>query len=1171
MPCSALTLNRIIIYELSFECMDAYVQITFPMKAITRWLPLAIMSLLLIPSGFAQETTAGIQGVVKDASGAAVPRANLEVSSPNLIGTRKTASDGEGNYHFTSLPSGQYALTVSATGFRTAKVADIALEAGRLPNVDVKLEVGSVSETVEVSDAAANVDVTQSKVAVTVTREVLDGIPTGRSFQSVIPFAPGARQEPMQGARGDRNNGFQIDGASDSENVYLVGGVNTTNIQNGGVGRSFQMEFIQEVQVKSSSFEAEYGGALGGVINAIPKRGSNNWHGSLLGYLQTNALNANDPCASGLTSGSANSVSFAGQFSLVCGQRLDPKTSLSSALRLDGTPQYYVPKKDHRTIVEPGYSIGGPVLKDRLWIFSSYVPAIDTLRRTTTFTGNNAGPRTLTQSSISHNAFNRLDYRLSDKINLYGSWNYGYYRSTGQIGVPDSTTGQTNTGASTDPNTFRADAGNVNPNALWSFGGDWTPTAKLTVSARYGYFFNNNEQRGTPVGTRDVYQAAVNAASRDIAGNPFPASAFNTSGFANIPSNLATNFDAYKRRGINVDASYFVGKFMGSHTFKGGYFWQRQENQVLTSFQGGVVDLFWGQSYTPATSATACDSVIAANRTTYGAAGALCQGQYGFFEVGSQTVTNTGGTQQYAKAVYLQDAWNVGHGLTINAGVRFDEERQPPYDANRFPTIEFGWGSKIAPRISAAYDLLHNGKVKIYGSYGQFFDIMKMGLARGSFGSDYWHQCVYALDTTNFSSFTPTAQIGGGCPATGPAPGINARFIENLDLRATKTDPRDPAVDPNIKPMKQHEFVAGAEWAVTPQYTVAARYARKRLDRTIEDMSITDNLGFYIGNPGSAFADFLHRPVVTPNDAGVDYLTTVPFCAECPAVVPASRRYDGVEFSVSKRSSGKWFGTASYTYSSLRGNYSGLTDTDSTDGNGGRHSPNNGRAFDLPSMEYLPSGKIDDGPLGTDRPNTGKIFGYYPVKWMKMMTTFGLSQAIYQGTPLSTCLSVVGTTSACQWAEGRGNFVNFTRAANGDFVKGDVIQGARTPAYIQSDLSVHHEIRTSESTRLAFEMNVINALNQHAVTAVTETVIAGSGLISPNRPSRFSGDPGVDWGRVLNGYNYVDALNGTGAFAGNVSGSTTKIQAPLTLANRYGLPQTFQSARNVRFAVRFTF
>ena len=1107
--------------------------------------------------------------MVKDASGSAVPKASLEISSPALIGTRKATTDAEGNYRFNNLPSGSYALTATATGFRTAKLSDIELSAGRLPVVDVKLEVGAVSETVEVTDAAPNVDVTSSKVSSVVAREVLDAIPTGRSFQSVIPFAAGARQEPMQGARGDRNNGFQIDGAADSENVYLVGGVNATALQDGGVGRNFQMEFIQEVQVKSSSFEAEYGGALGGVINAIPKRGGNNWHGSLLGYFMTNSLNANDPCASGMTSGTANAVSLAGQFSLVCGQRLDPKTSLNSGTRLDGVVQYYVPKKDHRTVVEPGYSIGGPLRKDRLWLFSAYVPSIDTLRRTTSFTGANAGPRTLTQSAIAHNAFNRLDYRLSDKVNLYASWNYGYYRSTGQIGVPDSVTGQTNTGASTDPNTFRADAGNVNPNSLYSFGGDYTPTSKLTIAARYGYFFTNNEQRGTPVGTRYIYDAAVNAGSRDISANPFPASAFNTVGFANIPSNLGTVFDAFKRKGFNVDASYFVGNFMGSHTFKGGYFWQQQANDVLTAFQGGVVDLFWGQSYTPATSATACDAVISANKTQFGSS--LCQGQYGYFMVGSTAVTNVGGAQQKAQAVYLQDSWNVGHGLTINAGIRFDEENLPPYDAKRFPPIKFGWGSKVAPRISAAYDVLHNGKVKVYGSYGYFYDIMKMGIARGLFGSDYWHECIYALDTTNFSSFTPTAAIGGGCPASGPAPGVNARFIENLDLRASKSDARDLPIQSDIKPMKQHEFVAGADWAITPMYTFTARYARKRLDNTIEDMSITDNLGFYVGNPGSTFADVLHRPVVTPDANGVNYVPSVPFCSECPAPVKASRRYDGIEFSVSRKAAGKWFGTFSYTYSQLRGNYSGLTDTDSTDGNGGRHAAGHGRAFDLPVMPFLPSGKPDDGPLGTDRPNTAKFYGYYPVKWMKMTTTFGLVQSIYQGTPISTCLSVVGTTSACQWAEGRGNFVEFTRAPNGDFVKGNVIQGARTPAYIQSDLSVHHEIKTSENTRLMFEMNTINALNQHSVTAVTETVIAGTGLISPNRASRFSGDPGVDWGKVMNGYNYVDALNGTGAFAGTLPATSTKIQAPLTLASRYGTPQTFQSARTIRFAVRFTF
>src|SRR2546421_9633591 len=112
----------------------------------------------------------------------------------------------------------------------------------------------------------------------------------------------------------------------------MIDGVNATDVQNGGVGKDFQTDFIQEVQIKSSSFEAEYGGALGGVINAVPKRGSNAWHGEILAYLRDNALNANDPCASGLTSGGAGT--FAG-FSTTCGLRLDPsKAGTNTTTRL---------------------------------------------------------------------------------------------------------------------------------------------------------------------------------------------------------------------------------------------------------------------------------------------------------------------------------------------------------------------------------------------------------------------------------------------------------------------------------------------------------------------------------------------------------------------------------------------------------------------------------------------------------------------------------------------------------------------------------------------------------------------------------------------------------------------------------------------------------------------
>ena len=251
----------------------------------------------------------------------------------------------------------------------------------------------------------------------------------------------------------------------------------------------------------------------------------------------------------------------------------------------------------------------------------------------------------------------------------------------------------------------------------------------------------------------------------------------------------------------------------------------------------------------------------------------------------------------------------------------------------------------------------------------------------------------------------------------------------------------------------------------------------------------------------------------------------------------------------------------------LRGNYSGLVDTDPTDRNGGRHSPNNGRAFDLPSMTYLPSGKIDEGQLATDRPHTAKIFGYYRLPWHGQETSVGLSQAFYQGTPISSCLPVVGTSSACQWAEGRGNFAKLHRDATGNVVKDGVVTNARSNPYLQTDVSVRHEIRVSkdnENQPLVLEGNAYNLFNQHAATSYYQYVIP-TNLINPTRPSRFSGDPQTDWNKVMNGYNYVDALNGAGAFGGAAA------QIPLTLASRYGLPQTYQISRQFRFAVRFVF
>jgi len=1127
-----------------------------------KFLCALICMLCLSLAVYAQETTAGVQGTVKDQQGAVVANATVTVSGSALIGKRTVTTDSAGNYHIEQLPPGVYTINVNAAGFAPTTQTDLRLDTGALPNINVTLKIGQAEQTVEVSAEAQFVDVTQSKVQTNVTQDILANIPKGRSFQSVIPFAPGARQEPLQGARQDRNSGFQIDGASDSENVYMVDGVNNTNIQNGGVGSQFKQDFIQEVQIKSSSFEAEYGGALGGVINAVPKRGSNQWHGDLKFYYQSSALDANDPCASGFTSSNGGNVNMTTNGgSVVCGQRINPNLpSLNTSTRLDGTPEYYVPKKDDRHIIEPGFEVGGPILTDRLNFFSSYVPTLDTTRRTVNFTGNNPGPRTLTNTYNRHDMYNRLDYRVINSLRVFGSWNYGYSRTAGQLVTPDSAYGQKNTSASTDPNTLRSDAGFVNPLSLYSVGGDWTPNSKMVIQSRYGYFFYNNESRGTPTGIRYIYDTTVNASSKDINGNPFPASSFNTAGFATIPNNFATKFDAFKRKSTNTDVSYFLGNFFGSHTFKGGYFWQALDNNVLVTANTAVVDLFWGQSYQPVTSTTACASIQAT------APGGVCQGQFGYFFTGSQQVSNTGQVNATDQALYFQDAWTVGRtGLTINAGLRLDHEHNPAYDPARFPDINFGWGDKIAPRIGGAYDLLHNGKVKVYASYGKFFDIMKLGLTRGSFGSDYWHECIYALDTTNFQSITPTLTTGAGCPASGAAPGVTGRFIENVDFRATKADPRDPAVQADMKPVENHEFVTGVDWAISPTLSLETRYSRKRLDNTIEDMSITDNLGFYVGNPGTQFADLLHRPVVIPDNNGNNYLTTVPFCAECPGPVKPIRNYDGVEFRLTKQAGSRWFGTVSYTYSKLTGNYAGLTNTDPTDGNGGRHSPNNGRAFDLPTQTYLPSGKIDDGVLSTDRPHTAKLYGFYRLPWLGQETSFGVGQSFFEGTPITTCLPVVGTSSACQWAAGRGNFASLTRDAAGNISQAGIVNGARTDPYIQTDFHLTHEIKVSkthENYRLKFGGNIYNLFNRHSATAFYQFAIPAN-LITPARAQRFSGDPGVDWGAVMNGYNYIDALNATGKFAGSY--------APLTLASRYGKPQVFQTARQIYLEAHFTF
>ncbi len=1107
---------------------------------------------LLCSQSYAQETTAGLQGTVKDPTGARVTTATVEVSGPALIGTKKLQTDQGGYFRFANLPPGTYTLLISAPNFRSSKMEGIRLEVGKLPTLDVVLQIGTTSEVVEVTGAAPIVDVSQSKVQTNVTEDVLQNVPKGRSFQSVIQFAPGARQEPLQA------NGYQIDGASNSENSYLVEGQETARIIDGTSATNIPMEFIQEVQVKSSGFEAEYGGALGGVVNVISKRGSNEWHGSLVLSARNDMFNA-APSRSMRYDPQGGPTVF----------HNNPADPTEVTGQLDTPVQYYQPNKDKYSILDPGFEVGGYLLKDRLWVFTAFVPDIDRETRTVNFSQSSGNPGRIDfpYASTTYFSQSRVDFLATQKIRLFGSWNYAYRKVMGNAWPgSDNPYGLYNPSSQNARTNYNYQVGATYPNVVYNTGADITLTPNLIATSRFGYTFEDYQDRGLPVGIRYQYRnsnysyGGISATNKtSLQGTAVPSPFNQPSGYATIGANLASIMDKFSRTSFSQDLAYFK-KGWGTHNFKAGYQLNRLWNDDIYGYNTSQAYLAYGIAYVPLPgNRPACAAINAQNVANYGtsgvsaadtASGASCRGLWGTLNV--REYGEFGKVSSFNHAMYLQDAWTIGHGVTLNLGIRTDKEDIPSYTSS-YPGISFGFGDKVAPRLGGSWDILGNGKLKVFGSFGYFFDIMKYNMARGSFGGNYWHDCVYALDTPDYTSVIPVRDASGHfCNPTGGAnfsgsPAV--RLIENKDYRVYSNDPNAPGslgatgyIDPSLKPMKQHEMVFGSEWAVTPTLAFETRYSRKRLDRTIEDAGVLSPAGevYYIVNPG-----FGHDVQPIPSTD----------CSDCQTQPKAIRNYDGVEFRLTKRSSGKWFGSLSYTYSRLWGNYSGLTSTDISDSGvaaPGRNGANVDRNFDEPYMQFDAHGRNSAGPLATDRPHTFKAYGYYRLKWWKFETLLGAYQQWYSGTPLSTYLNVDG---APVFVEGRGKFVQVTANPATGMWTATGVKDARTPTYSQTDFSLiqeFHVSKTNEKLVAGFEANITNLFNQHSPTIMGQSIdsLSYQGGISPDLTTNTT-----DYHTLMHGYDYIGVANASA----------------VPLAGDYGKALQFQTARSMRFRIRFTF
>jgi len=1168
-------------------------------------------------SALAQETTGGLQGLVKDPSGAVVPGAKVVVTSTSLVGSKEIATDGSGYYRFSNLPPGTYTLTVTAKGFKTTKREGLNLEVGHLPSIDVSLEVGTAETIVEVTSAAPQIDITTTQNLTNITDDIIQNVPHGNSYQSMIQFAPMARNEPLAGGVGGTGGsmpgssgnglafGYSIGGAADSENGYLIEGQDTENISGGYSGANVPFEFIQEVQIKTSGIEAEHGGALGGVVNVIMKKGGNAFHGQFFGTYETSAANGSpipflryDPNSTGLPDNPSDTSCAGGS----CGG-------------FDATAQEYQRKKDHYRFLQPGVTVGGPVVKDRLWFFLGLAPYIQSQARTVDFSPSkipaNAvlGPQYFTRDTQSYYGTARLDGSLTQKIRLYASWLNQYARQTGSnLPTADSAfPGVANDAINTPIVAYSHGLGWSAPNATYNVGGDLTLTPKIVSTTRFGYFFQNYRDFGWQTSTPNIQWRApsVGATDRQTPPQPLPLSLQQNNGTTTQPyDGTYTLYNASKHYQFNQDVAFFKGGWWGTHNIKVGYQFNRLSNVINQNGNVPLLRLDPGHhSWFPftATGVSNCQKLVA----QWG----HCSGQYGYAYVLDFSTILPALAVDNNHALFVQDAWTVGRGLTLNLGLRVEKEYLPAPGGykNLIKTIDFSWQDKVAPRIGVAWDPKHNGKMKIFGSYGVVNDVMKLLLAQTSYGAQSFEECAYALgpngaggfDVNDFNGLT--FKSSRACPNGTPDTGANwtggvpkalqdpsgVSLIENLNLR-----PWEPSA-PGIKPYRQHEFVGGVDYQLGRDWALEARYDRRRLDHILEDASLNDPFWgetYTIVNPGEGvnktidgYASYLTSigekfgvPGWAFNGAD-DQAFGLNFgkCPTCPANPKAVRNYDGLEIRLSKRPTKGWAGLFSYTWSSLWGNYAGLTNTDQTDGGfPGRNSPDTSRAFDEPFYYFGANGKSNNGPLPTDRPNTFKGYLYYQLPWKGGTTTFGLFQTAYQGSPQYSYIDIGAmfgqSVSEAVALYGRDKWVNMTQ----DPTTGAITLGnpytRRAPWFTQSDINLAHSIKTGEHQALGFTVNVSNALGQRAVTSYYggmnsiffATPLIPGGLTSPNSgaPEGFLTDAG-SYQVFESGYNVQQFINGN---------PSTGI-GPVTKNSQYGQPFTYQPPRTTRFSVTYTF
>jgi len=873
------------------------------------------------------QTTGDMKGFVVDGGGIPLPGVSIEVRSPALQAFRTATTGASGEFRLAVLPPGVYVVSARLPGFKNASQPEVRVALGETVHVRMTLVLAAKAE-IFVSGDAPLVDTASAKTGVSMPAFTLAKLPLGRNFSSAMLTLGGS---------GKDSAGNTVYGATGLENSYIIEGLNTTGVVNGNQGKQLNLEFIQEVEVRTGGYEAEYGRAMGASVNVVTKSGGNEFHGDFFGYFDSSSLAASD-------------------------QHVDDRAALN--LTLPDSPKRY----------DFGLDLGGYFLRDVLWFFGAY----DRVRNDASY--QRVDSLTYTPTSVVSNYVDGTDVTRTDifsaKLTLRAGPSHTFVVSV--FGDPGKTDGRLYTSAGPASAVLGSYeiGGGTDVAARWEgvFG------SRVLAQAQYGY----HEEGWTAYS--DYADWVRFAEIRRGFSQAMPGSG---------PGGLGPG--TMRRNAWGASATAFIG----SHEIKAGIGYEYLNSYWSDYYSGGGVVRRWLASKTGA--------FLYAGHSGWAKYPLNCQvrtdGTRGNFGWVDPTTCNswepTARADTYPRmrnlGLFIQDSWKIRPNLTLNFGVRYEDQRI--YDAQDQPRITLT--DQWSPRVGVVWDPLKNGRSKVYASYGRYYQVIPQYIQIAAMGNEYgifaYNYTANHLDLVNDSNLAPFEYLVGS-----------------------------DYVPPGVKGIYQDEVTAGVEVEVWKNWSFGIKGIYRSLGRVLEDRcDVYDPRTGLAGSvpPEAATACAMMNPGVgqfgqlsdpANPDCWEDFpASTVPKPCE---PVHASRVFRGLQLDVRRRFSEGFQLQASYLYSRLVGNYDGFVNQRT-----GQGMPSLNGDFDTPDTLVNVWGK-----LSLDRTHQIKLSGLY-------VLPFGLLTGINASFATGAPLSIMGRTgSYLIYLEPRGSWDQLPSTYNVD-------------------------------------------------------------------------------------------------------------------------------------------